>query len=268
MKSIFFSFVLLVSSLCGATSFVNDDLLALLKVMDVPHDGTLASIVEATQKRWTRPAGKQRWEVKDTLTEVQKKAVMDYCIKMDFFKEIKPSHKNYDYAILLGATVNPMKRQMAHLAKLADLGIVFKQVVLLSGPRPLDPKVEPIPEGCKTEGDAMEAVWKEQPLSRQIPWKHFQCPMMTTPEGEPRTPNRADTLQAWLGSSPTPGLCFMISTQPYCIYQQLVAEHALPQGVKCETIGPAGDPSVQNPAVMLDNIARCLYMMHQSKLKF
>jgi hypothetical protein len=264
MKTIFLSFVLFVSSLwCATYSFVNDDLMELLKVMEVPHDGTFPSIVEATQKRWIRPTGKQRWEIKDTLTEVQKKTVMDYCIKMGFFTEIKPSSQSYDYAILLGATVTPMKRQMAHLAHLADLGIKFKQVILLSGPRLLDPKVETIPDGCLTEGDAMAFVWKEHPLSKQIPWHHFQSPMMTTPEGDTRPPNRADTIHTWLASSPEPGRCFMISTQPYCIYQQLVAEHVLPQVVKCETIGPAGTPSVQNPAVMLDTIARCLYMIQQ-----
>ncbi len=264
-KALFFIFF--IGPIYSATvpSFVNEDLLTLLKVMEVKHDGTLPSIITATQKSWLRPAGKQRWEFQNSLTEDQKKAVMAFCIKKGFFSESKPLCKYYDYAFLLGATVSPMKSQMAYLAKLADQGVRFKQVVLLSGPRTLDPEVETIPEGCKTEGDAMLFLWKDQPLSKKVYWKHFQSPLMTTSQGNPRTPTRADTIKTWLASSPKAGRCFMISTSPYGFYQQLIAEETLPKGFKSETIGPAGDPSVQKPAVMLDMIARCLYMLGKCK---
>jgi len=261
MKALFASFFLCISTLCSAPapSFVDHDLTQLLQVLAVPHDSTPKSIVEATQKRWIRPAGKERWEVEDTMTESQRKAVMDYCTKKGFFQEIKPAHLSYDYAIILGATVTTIKKRMDYLVKVANSGVQFKQVVLLSGARPLDPSVETIPEGCKTENDAMEFLWKAQPLSKQVPWKHFAHPMIAIVDGKFRRPSTADTFHLWLQSSPAPGRCFFVSNQPYCFYQQAVAENLMPQTFVYETVGSSADATLQNAAVLLDNMARCLY---------
>jgi hypothetical protein len=264
MKALFFSFILLLSSLCGlSSSFVNDDMRQLLTVMEVSNDGTLPSIVETTQKKWIRPAGKERWEIENTLSSVQAKAIMDFCQKNRFFSEIKPAHKNYEYAVILGATVSRMEKRIAFLQKIADSGIHFKQVVLLSGARPLDSKVEKIPGGCKTEGEAMESLWKACFLSKQVAWRHFEHPMITTSDGKVRRPTTADTFLLWMANKPQPGSCFMVSDQPYCLYQQFIAEATLPQEFKFETVGSAADPSEQNPVVMLDTIARCLYVISQ-----
>lgn len=265
MKAVIASFFLFISTLYSAptNSFVDNDLKQLLQVMEVPHDGTTKSIVEATQKRWIRPAGKERWEVEDTLTESQRDAVMGYCTKKGFFKEIKPAHLNYDYAIILGATVSRMEKRMAYLAKLADAGVQFKQVVLLSGARPLDASVESIPEDCKTENDAMEFLWKAQALSKQVAWKHFAHPMIPIADGKFRRPSTNDTFHLWLQSSPAPGRCFFVSNQPYCFYQQAVAENLMPKTFVYETVGPPAEASSQNAAVLLDNIARCLYEINK-----
>lgn len=261
MKTFIASFFLFIRTLCSASApyFFDNDLKLLLQIMEVPHEGTLKSIVEATQKKWIRPAGKERWEVEDTLTASQRDAVMNFCAKKGFFKEIKPTYLNYDYAIVLGATVSRMEKRMAYLAKLADSGVQFKQVVLLSGARPLDASAESIPEGCKTENDAMEFLWKAQPLSQQIPWKHFAHPMIAIAGGKMRRPSTIDVFNLWLQSSPAPGRSFFTSNQPYCFYQQAVAENIMPKTFVYETVGSAAEASSQNAAVMLDNIARCLY---------
>lgn len=261
MKTLIASFFLFITTLCHASapSFFDHDLNQLLQVMAVPHDGTPKSIVEATQKRWIRPAGKERWEVEDTLTASQRDAVMAFSAKKRFFKEIKPAHLNYEYAFVLGATVSRMEKRMAYLAKLADSGVQFKQVVLLSGARPLDASAESIPQGCKTECDAMEFLWKAQPLSKQVPWKHFAHPMIAIAEGKMKRPSTGDIFNLWLQSSPAPGRCFFVSNQPYCFYQQAVAENIMPKTFVYETVGAAAEASSQNAAVMLDNIARCLY---------
>jgi hypothetical protein len=60
-------------------------------------------------------------------------------------------------------------------------------------------------------------------------------------------PNTGDTYNLWLASKPKAGLCFMISNQPYCLYQQLVAEPIMPKVVTFETVGPASDPSKAKP---------------------
>jgi hypothetical protein len=258
MKSLFFSFVLLLSSLCGSPSLVNDDLLQLLKVMEVSNDGTLPSIIEATQKTWIRPAGKEIWHIENNLSETQAKAVMQYCSKNRFFIEIMPTQKSYDYAVILGATVATMKKRIGFLEKTFKSGVQVKQVVLLSGARPLDLKIETAPEGFQTEGEALASLWKAHPLSKQVPWAQFDCPM----EGM-RRPNTADTFNLWLASKPKAGSCIMISNQPYCLYQQLVAEAIVPKEFTFETVGAASDPSKANPASMLDTVARCLYTLGQ-----
>jgi hypothetical protein len=265
MKTVVASLFLFMTTLCNAALpfFFDHDLNQLLQVMAVPHDGTPKSIVEATQKRWIRPAGKERWEVEDALKAPQRDAVLDFCAKKGFFKEIKPAHLNYDYAIVLGATVSRIEKRMAYLAKLADSGVQFKQVVLLSGARSLDPSAEFIPEGCKTEGDAMEFLWKAQPLSKQLPWKHLDHPMIALPEGKFRRPSTVDTINLWIKSSPAPSHCFFVSNQPYCLYQQAVAENVMPKTFIYETVGSQAEASSQNAAVMLDNIARCLYEMNK-----
>ncbi|MBS0649206.1 MAG: hypothetical protein JSS10_08295 [Verrucomicrobia bacterium] len=261
MKKLIAAFFLLVSSLCHAkqTAFFDNDLKQLLEVMAVSHDGTPKSIVDATQKKWIRPAGKERWEVEDTLTTPQRNAVIDFCNKKGFFREIKPAHHDYDYALILGATVLRMEKRMSYLAKLAEAGVHFKKVILLSGARPLDASVEAIPEGCKTECDAMEYLWKAQPLSKQVAWKHYQHPMVIMAEGKTRRPTTADTFALWMKDSPQPGRCFFVSNQPYCFYQQAVAENLMPSTFVFETVGAAAEASSQNAAVMLDTIARCLY---------
>jgi hypothetical protein len=265
MKRLFFSFILLLSSLCGSpsSSFVNDDLKQLLKVMEVSNDGTLPSIVEATQKSWKRPDGKEIWHIQNNLSEAQTKAVMEYCSKNRFFTEIMPTQKTYDYAVILGATVATMKKRIGFLEKIALSGVQIKQVVLLSGARPLDLKIEIPPEGCQTEGEALATLWKAHPLSKQIPWVHFDCPMITILGAQVRRPNTVDTYHLWLASKPKAGSCFMISNQPYCLYQQLVAEAILPKELTHETVGPASDPAKANPAAMLDTVARCLYTLGQ-----
>jgi hypothetical protein len=216
VKSLFFGFILLLSSLCGDPSLVNDDLKQLLTVMEVSNDGTLPSIIEATQKTWKRPAGKEIWNIENNLSEIQAKAVMEYCSKNRFFIEIMPTQKSYDYAVILGATVATMKKRIGFLEKIAQSGIQIKQVVLLSGARPLDPKIETAPEGCQTEGEALACLWKACTLSSKVVSAQFDCPML-----ERRRPTTADTYNLWLASKPKAGSCIMLSNQPYCLYQQL-----------------------------------------------
>ncbi len=235
----------------------------LLTAMQVSHDGTLPSIVKNTQKKWITSPGKERWQIQDTLTPKQRKAVLDYGTKAGFFREIKPAHQRYDYAIVLGAWVPRMEKRMDYLVKIASAGVRFKRVILLSGARPLDPETDGMAQHCKTEGDALEFLWKAQPLSKQVPWKHFQHPLIQTTKGKVR-PTTADTFRYWLSKKPKAGSCFVVSNQPYCHYQQLIIENILPPKFTYETIGPAVKPSDENATVLLDTIARCLYEMDQS----
>ncbi len=253
------SFVLFFSTLFCSTSLITRDLKELLRVMEVAHDGSPKSIVEETQKAWVRPAGKERWEVKDSLTPIQRKAVIDYCTKAGFFDEIRPLYLDYDYAVVLGAAISRMEKRIGYLEKMSNSGVRFKKVILLSGARPLDPSAESIPKGCKTEGDAMAYLWKANELSKKVAWEHFICPMKTTAEGKVRRPGTRDTFSLWLSRAPAPGRCFIVSNQPYCLFHRLVAKNMMPKEFTSEIICSAAEANSQNAQVMLDTIARCLY---------
>jgi hypothetical protein len=223
--------------------------------MEVEHDGTAQSIVDSTQKKWIRPAGKELWHIEDRLTPSQKKAVMDYCNKIGLFDEVRPLYLDYDYAVVFGATASRIEKRIAFLSHLSDTGTSFKKVVLLSSGRPLDLAVEMMPAGCKTEGEVMAYLWKAHSLSQKVAWEQFDHPMIT-PQKRPTT---GDTIRLWLASSPTPGRCIMISNQPYCLYQQLVTQNVMPKSFTFETVGSAADLTALNPQAALDTIARCLY---------
>jgi hypothetical protein len=257
MLNLMLCFLVFFSTLMGEAkpAFITPDLLQLLKALNVTHDGTAPSIAAETQKKWTRPAGKERWEVQDTLTTAERQAVFDYCTKQGFFSEINSSRKEYDYGIILGGSVGRMEKRIGHFVKLAEAGVHFKHVVLLSGARPLDPNVESIPPGCKTEGDALMYLWKGQTISKDFTWKFFEHPMIATPDGHLRRPTTVDTYSLWLKSSPIPGACLFFSNQPYCHYQNVVAEALMPKGFSVETAGMKADPNAQNGVVLLDTIA-------------
>jgi hypothetical protein len=192
------------------------------------------------------------------LTPAQRTAVLQFCSKEGFLDAVKPKHKTYEYAVVLGATVPRMQKRLAYLQKLYDSGVRFKQVVLLTGARPLDPAVETSPEGA-TEGEAMAYLWKSMELSKKVPWKQVDTPMIAVANGRERRPSRADTLRAWRSTSPVPGPTLLITNQPYCPYEQAVAEHILCKGFKPEAVGAKADVASLNGRVLLDNIARWIY---------
>jgi len=266
MKNIILCFWLFCSALFGSeSSFVTPDLLQLLKVMDVSHDGTPQSIAAAVAARWARPAGKERWEVEDPLTATQREAVFNFCHQQHFFDEITPTQKKYDYALILGGTVGRMEKRIEHFIRLVESGFEFGEVVLLAGARPLDSRVESLPEGCKTEGDALIGLWKAQNVSKKFNCLLFEAPMMLTSEGLPRRPTTSDTYVYWLSTGPAPGSCLIFSNQPYCHYQNAVAQLFIPKEFTVETIGIRADPSVQNGLVLLDTIAAWIsYEVKQS----
>lgn len=264
MRNVILCFWFLCSVLLGSeSSFVTPDLLQLLEVMEVPHDGTPASIAAAVATRWARPAGKERWEVEDTLTMAQREAVFHFCRQQHFFDEVVPTQKKYDYALILGGTVGRMAKRIDHFVRLVKAGFEFGEVILLAGARPLDSRIEIFPEGCKTEGDALFDLWKAQNLSKEFNCQLFEAPMMFSSDGQSRRPTTADTYIHWLSTDPVPGSCLIFSNQPYCHYQNAVAQLFIPKEFAIETIGFMAEPSAQNGLVLLDTIAA--WISHEVK---
>ncbi len=233
-----------------------DPLLQLLELMEVPHDGTPSSIVQETQKRWIRPAGKERWEMAD-LTLEKKEKVLQLADQMGFIQEIRPTKQEYDYVLLLGATVFRMQARLEHMAQLWKEGIRFNKVVILTGMRPLDPKAEDLI--AKTESEAAHILWDRCELNF-LPVSFVEVPM----NGSIR-PTTQDTIIRWMEEFPEPGSSLFISNQPYCHYQGAIVDLVLPDKFEHETVGNSADPTSLNGAVVLDTIARWLYSGFSSK---
>jgi len=265
MRKLMFVFMMAFMTVYGKEE-VPPALLQLLQVMEVSHDGTLRSIVDATQARWIRPAGKERWEIADLPAE-KKERVIDLAEELGFFGEIVPKHGEFDYALVLGATVFRMQKRIETLIRLWDAGVRFHQIVFLTGQRPLDPSVEALTEICDTESEAAEVLWRLAPVSEDmglVPVTFVSAPMFSTAAGI-RRPTTGDSIDSWLHSGPKPGRCLFISSQPYCLYQDAVVQMRLPAEFKAETVGDGTNGRKQNAAVVLDTIARWLYQQELKK---
>lgn len=269
MRTLLINGLLILSSVFGSdVSFITPDLLHLLKVMEIPHDGTPNSIAIATQKKWTRPTGKERWQIEDILTVAQRQTVFEFCQKQHFFDEIGASRKQYDYGIIVGGAVGRMEKRISHFVKLFESGVRFKRVVLLPGARPLDNCFESVPEGCKTEGEALRFLWEAQAVSQEVKWELLETPMIPTVEGQFRRPGTSDVYLHWLKTAPAPGSCLFFSNQPFCLYQNAVAQLVMPEDFSVETAGAKADPTAQNGMVLLEAIADWIfYETKKSHLK-
>jgi len=259
MRRVIAIFMLLVGVMYGSEN-LPEPLMRMLEVMEVPHDGTLASIVSATQERWIRAPGKERWHIAD-LSEDKKEAVINLAEEMGFFKEILPTEQEYDYVVVLGATVFRMQKRIETLIRLWNDGVRFHQVVVMTGARPLDPAVEALTEFCKTEGEAAKLLWKLAPIPEgmeKVEVVFVDVPMIPVPGGF-RRPNTGDTAAAWMALKPKPGKCLFVSNQPYCLYQDAVIKSLLLKEFNVETVGDGVDGHLQNAAVVLDTVSRWLY---------
>jgi hypothetical protein len=256
MKYLFLFFLTLFAPLLHASDeVVTPELLILLDHFHIQHDGTLASINEATQKAWLRPSGKERWQTKDNYSAADREVVLEYYTKTGKLQEKKPTKSAYQYGVLCGAATSRMKNRLGYFEK---LGLQIGEVVLLSGARPLDPKVDEILPGCQTEGDAFMELWKASPLFFTTPWKHLQHPMIAVEDGSFRRPTTYDTFVFWLKAEPV-GDAVIVTNQPYCCYFEAIAKWAFPTTFKFEVIGEGVNPDSEKTSNLLDNLARWLY---------
>ena len=249
----------------ASSPVVTPTLLEFLKEMKISHDGTLSSIVDATQSAgWQRPLQVERWQVPDLSVE-QRGMVLSYAVKLGMLETRYPKNNHYHYLVVMGGATFRMEKRMGFLKELWNKGCRFDHIVILSGERPLDPKVEKIPDGCKSESEAAHAMWKTidlPPEVRNLPITFVDTPMIPVYMGQ-RRPGIADTITKWVKTSPKPGSCLIISNQPYISYQEATIRLLLPKSFTLEAVGPGAVPAELNAADILDSIARWLYQEQQ-----
>lgn len=259
---------------------ISSPLLSLLRLTDIEHDNSLASIVEKTQKQWLRAAGKERWEIDELYPEKRTEALA-LLDSLGCIAEVRPAHTHYDYAIVLGATVQRVRMRLQYLINLHSNGVQFKKIIILGGERPLDATLErkdvlldtnnglltcktnwklqgPLPI---TEIEMMKMVYDQTQLPEKfakIPVTFIDTPMIKMENGAVRRPGFGDTIQTWLSHNPKEGSCLFISNNPYVGYADSVVRTFMPNRFIVETVGSAASDETKL-SVHLDNCARWLY---------
>ena len=218
-----------------------------------------ANLIEETQRHWLRKPGQERWEMEE-LSQNQKDFVLRWCENQGLFSEWRPLEKNYDKALILGATTSTMQKRLGFLKQLWEEGTRFQEIVWLTGDRPLDPRIEDLTDRCATESEAARILWEEADLPNDM--RNISVLFVATPmKSGGKRPNTEDTLVSWLKTSPRPSKTLFISNQPFCGYQFAIVKKALPDTFLFDVVGPSSDPKGKpaSAAIALDSIARWIY---------
>jgi len=238
------------------------DPIALCQLTSALNISQDADLLIETQKHWLRKPGQERWEVAE-LSENQKLFVLKWAREQGLFSSWKPLYKEYDKALILGASTSVMQTRLNYLKELWDQGIRFHEIVWLTGDRSLDPRIDDLTNRCKTESEAALILWEETRLPeemRYLPVLFIAVPMKM--EGPSlKRPNTEDTIIAWLKTDPQPCKTLFVSNQPFCGYQFAVIKGNLPDSFQFDVIGPGVDPTKypNAAAILLDSIARWIY---------
>lgn len=255
---------LVANQLIDTAGTVHPSLITLFSQLNTPIEkSNLAQIVAYTQKEWLRSKGQERWQLQEKYAE-HRNEILQCMNDLGCIQEVHAQRKEYDIAVVLGATYFRMKDRINYLISEYNRGIRFKELVFLSGQRPLDPVIEHDvlqwahnSQPLATESDAMHYIVEhtEFPFS-DIKKTFIDVPMIKNGDAIERRPTSEDTFYALLKQYPAISSCLLVSNQPYTLYQDTVARLCLPYHI--ETIGSQADSATSN-AEYLDNIARALY---------
>lgn len=227
----------------------------LATALDIPTD---ADLITETQKRWLRKPGQERWEMLELPSE-QKRFVVHWAEKEGLYSPWAPSDSTYDKALILGTTVPLMQKRLNYLKELWEQGIRFKEVVWLTGERPLDPQMDGLSTHYNNESEAARYLWQESSLPNEM--RHLPTVFISLPMKGSKRPNTEDTIVAWLQSEKEPSKTLFISDQPFNGYQFAVVKTNLPETFTFDLAGPGVDPHSHPAAaaITLDSVARWIY---------
>ena len=264
----------------------------LLTLFDVPiyssphSQFSIAEILYYLQNHWMQE-GKERWEMENRFEE-KRELALPVLKAIGCIETIHAEKTHYRYALVLGSLGKTMQHRLDFLYEEWQKGVRFDQIVLLTGERDLDPKIEEFPPNLRTETELFLYLFQSHPLKMTVPHVVVNSPKQTLPNGTLRRPDTLATVRDWLSLLPTPGSCLAISTQPFVGYQEAVIRFALPPSFELECIGPgtqnvypnagmdlpAGmnpDTQTKNPpypiAIYLDNFTKWLLYEHLEKIK-
>ncbi len=251
-------------------------LIELLEVLTISHEGTLESIVQATQKHFL-VTGKEGWQMTEN-PAYDSEVLTPLLTKLGFFESVLPEKKFYEGVIFPGGNVWSVRQRLAYLVKLWQQGCRFKNITVMTGEHPLD-------QGRYSAEDLFNYQHPDLPLKKewqawssfptneaemicmvfeqvQLPKELCDIPLVTIVSTmDPITGKRPTTynnVMDFLAHQPVPGTYLVISNQPYLGYQDSVFLSYLPANITIETVG---DQSLCTHTMTqyIDRLARWIY---------
>lgn len=287
----------------GDRDIVTPPLLEILKICEVKHEGSLASIVDATQEAWVkkiRPGNTERWEISADITaqfEEKRDRLLLLLQQSGFVDPIFPQKNRYDQVLILGTTMQSMLAKVAFVNNLFTRGglTVQEKISFLTGNRNLNehetseaffdtccalgltihttptkfPRTEMGMAWYILHSITLAAGWTKV-IQSTVPISHIDW------KSDIGRSHTVDTLRTWLAYYPNswkerersaPQDILVISEQPYCKYQDETFRTEMPHTFTVETVGKI-DYETQGKvpiALYLDSVARYLYQAQERK---
>jgi hypothetical protein len=236
-------------------------LLKLLELLNISHDGTLASIVNACQSKWCQP-GKERWEFVE-LYQDKKTSAYPLLQKLGCIHPFNARDVHYDCALLFGGHASRMDNRIQFLNEQWRRGIRFKKLIFLTGARPLDPRTENTKPHFSTETEMIHFLFNKSDAPKDL--RELPRTTIDTPMQQSLRPNTSDTIREWLKLHPKSCKCLAVSCQPFIGYHDACLRALLPKKFLIETIGPKADKTLFF-SIFLYNIERWIEQAHRHSL--
>jgi len=225
---------------------------------------SLAQANEFAQKNLLRTG--ERWDKQEdnqlhTTMKEKQTALIDDLRALGMVDEIKPTKKEYTYALLMGATTARVKQRLVYLASLIGAGYHFEYIVLLGGERQLrEVEKEGLPETITTEAQMMAYLCAQDEQCKDKQSLLVNAPMIQKPDGTVTRPTTDTTLQYFAEIAPHDGSCLVISNNPYAVRQAKVTQRILDQSrFPTESAGQALNINEVGIIMAMDEFARTIY---------
>ncbi len=220
------------------------------------------NLLQEIQKYWMRRPGSERFEMLPLKRE-QQHLILSWAKDHSLIHEWYPPQKKYDYIAVFGARINGMIHRIRFLEKILEEGVDTKEIIFMTGMRPLGQDEKYDAPGCDTEYDAAKYLWKTQRISKKtdkIKCRFICVDMQETTEGM-RRPNTRDVVLEMAKHYPPSAKYLFVSSQPFCYYQKTIVEHSLPKEYDFDVAGERFCTYyyVAPAAVVLDTLTRILY---------
>lgn len=283
--SLFFVFFLKADTYLYENNQFNKNFCALLQLLDIDPNGSFKEVLNQTQMQWLQK-GKERWEFL-SLYEEKKEQLTPLLKSLNCIQPIYAENTFYDKAVLHGSTLSSFRKRLHFLIEEYKRGVLFNQIVILTGKRTLQKDTENIfclndetnpylsfrkdwvarDKMPSTEDEMIEYVFDQADMPHEF--KKIPRLIISSPNsiGENQKILRAtteDTIRLWKKLHHPQGTILAISEQPFVIYQHMILKYFFPDHV-CETIGPQARSHLPM-SIYLDTLTKTLFWIEKGIL--